>query len=304
VTTKIVAIGGGHGLQATVQAALLLSTDVTAIVSVADDGGSSGRLREEFNVLPPGDLRMALTAMAPPSVIKNLWMHRFEGQGALAGHSVGNLMLTALWQQSDPVTGLQQAAVALDVRGVVLPVSLQPHHLHAVVEGENGERVDLFGQAQIARCTDNILSLTTVPGDITAAAEALTAIRDASVILLGPGSWYTSVLAPLLVPGVIEAISESIARLALITNVRDVNGTHIGREGSEVTVADYIESLRRCAPGVSPSVIICDDSDASTSWQALDFPVMHSRIRTAHGAVHDPPALARTLRDWLSSTGA
>src|SRR6202044_2042950 len=182
MSRRIVALGGGHGLYATLSAARRLTPHVTAVVTVADDGGSSGRLRNELDVVPPGDLRMALAALASDSGHGRLWatimQHRFGGSGALSGHPIGNLLLAGLNEVlADPVAALDEVGRILGVRGRVLP------------------------------------------GDPPATRQAVDAIMSADLVVLGPGSWFTSVIPHVLVPGLAAALQATTARRALVLNL-------------------------------------------------------------------------------------
>ena len=147
-SSRVVALGGGHGLAASLSALRLVCEQVTAIVTVADNGGSSGRLREDYDVLPPGDLRMALTALCDDSEWGQIWsdvlQHRFTGDGQLSGHALGNLLIVALWQQhEDPVTGLDLVGRLLSARGRVLPMAAVPLELTALVSGLSPEHPEV-----------------------------------------------------------------------------------------------------------------------------------------------------------------
>src|SRR5690348_3992102 len=190
----IVALGGGHGLFATLQAVRRLTVDVTAVVTVADDGGSSGRLRRELGVIPPGDLRMALSALAGTDDDAQLWretvQHRFRGDGPLAGHSVGNLMLAGLTEViGDPVVALHEMAKILNVSGRVLPMSTIPLAIEADVSGlERDPRVSrvVRGQVAVAVTPGKVRRVRLVPADPPACPEALEAIESADLVVLGP----------------------------------------------------------------------------------------------------------------------
>ena len=204
----IVALGGGHGLFATLQAVRRLTFDVTAVVTVADDGGSSGRLRAELGVIPPGDLRMALAALASdePEIVD--WtrtiQHRFGGVGALAGHSVGNLILAGLTEVlGDPVVALDEMARLLRIRGRVLPMSPIALEIEADVQGlEEDPRVSrcIRGQVAVATTPGKVRRVRLLPSNPPACPDAVTAIDRADLVVLGPGSWFSSVIPHVLVP--------------------------------------------------------------------------------------------------------
>lgn len=308
MTLKIVAIGGGHGLSATLQSLVLLDADLTAIVSVADDGGSSGRLRHEFDVLPPGDLRMAISALSPDSTVRRLWNHRYGGDGHMAGHSLGNLILTAAWQQSGVIPGLAAVTMMMGAKGVILPVSLEPHHLVAEVEAASGDRETLRGQAAISRVSRAVQLLATSPESVPACTEALAAIREADIVILGPGSWFTSVIAPLLVHGIAETIIESTARVALVSNLGPAFGHATSSESAGFGVDDYLVSLRELV-GIVPDIVFVDERESESSnlrerFAEREISIDVSSLRLAGTGIHDPEMLAPRLRGWLSSRGA
>ncbi len=203
------ALGGGHGLFASLSALRRVTRQLTAVVTVADDGGSSGRLRREFGVLPPGDLRMALAALCGDDDWGTTWsqvvQHRFTGDGDLGGHAVGNVLIVALWELlGDTVQGLDWVGPLLGAHGRVLPMASVPLDLAAEVEGADPDRPDeistVRGQVACAKTTGRVRSISLMPADPPACAEAVTAVGAADWVVLGPGSWFTSVLPHLLVP--------------------------------------------------------------------------------------------------------
>lgn len=213
---RVVALGGGHGLAASLAALRLVTDRVTAVVTVADDGGSSGRLREEFNVLPPGDLRMALAALCDDRPWGQIWrdvlQHRFGGEGPLAGHAMGNLLIVALWDQlGDTVAGLDLVARLLDSRGRVLPMAGEPLEIEADVVGGDparpGEVAVVRGQHRVASTHGRVTKIRLIPQHPKSCPEALGAIEEADWVFLGPGSWFTSVLPHVLVPDVRAALN-------------------------------------------------------------------------------------------------
>ncbi|HZE48011.1 MAG TPA: uridine diphosphate-N-acetylglucosamine-binding protein YvcK, partial [Jatrophihabitantaceae bacterium] len=212
---RAVALGGGHGLYASLSALRLLTTDLTAVVTVADDGGSSGRIRRELGTLPPGDLRMALRALAGTSELDERWaellQHRFGGSGALAGHAVGNLLLTGFLERyGDPVAALAQVASLVGAVGRVLPMSPVPLDLIAEVDRfdpDDPVRVRrIRGQSSIASTPGRVRSIRLLPTGAPACASAVDAVREADVVVLGPGSWFTSVIPHLLLHELGKAI--------------------------------------------------------------------------------------------------
>ena len=240
---KIAALGGGHGLFATLTAMRRLSSDVTAVVTVADDGGSSGRLRAELGVIPPGDLRMALAAlMGAPAALDDLaaddesgarrrqhemWsdalQHRFGGYGALAGHPVGNLMLAGLTEVlGDPVAALDEMTALFGIQGRVLPMSAVPLEIEADVSGlESDPRISrvIRGQVAVATTPGKVRRVRLLPADPPACEPALTAIEDADLVVLGPGSWFSSVIPHVLVSEQLKALQRSNSRKILFVNL-------------------------------------------------------------------------------------
>jgi uncharacterized cofD-like protein len=300
---SVVALGGGHGLSNALRALRRVTTDLTAIVGVSDDGGSSGRLRVEFGVLPPGDLRMALAALCGDDMSGRTWsrviQHRFGGQGDLAGHTLGNLMMTALWQEADdPVVGLTWMATLLDVHGTVLPCSTTPITICArLVTGEF-----IHGQAQVATVRDPIAEVWIDPDNPEACAASLDAIAQADVLILGPGSWYTSVLPHLMIPQQREALSTSSAQRVLITNVQP----NADRETRGLPLTRHLELIRMYAPELRFDWVLVDPShvddgvaleDAATQLGAR---VHYASVERPDGSgQHDPDLLSAALRTVL-----
>ena len=193
---RAVALGGGHGLHASLSALRLLTAELTAMVTVADDGGSSGRIRREMKVLPPGDLRMALAALAGTDPAHALWadllQHRIGGHGVLAGHPVGNLLLTGLMErETDPVLALEQLAELVGAVGRVLPMSPLPLDLVAVADRFDPTTptapAQIRGQSSIAATPGRVRSVRLLPTGAPACAAAVDAVREADVVVLGPG---------------------------------------------------------------------------------------------------------------------
>jgi uncharacterized cofD-like protein len=259
---RIVAVGGGHGLAATLRALRRVSDDLTAVVGVSDDGGSSGRLRREFGVPPPGDLRMALSALCGDDSWGRTWsrvvQHRFGGDGELSGHALGNLLITALWEETgDVVAGLDWVAALLGAHGRVLPVATHGLEIVAEVLGADPERPDqvasVRGQVAVARSSGRVLGLRLEPADVPACPQALAAIGAAEVVVLGPGSWFTSVLAPLLVPGMADAVGSGKRQVVLVCNVggQDAETTGLSR-------AQQLQVLAEHVPQVGIDVVVAD----------------------------------------------
>jgi uncharacterized cofD-like protein len=265
---KIVALGGGHGLAATLRSLRRITSDITAIVTVADNGGSSGRLRDEFHSLPPGDLRMALAALCGDDEWGRSWaeimQYRFTSSGALNGHALGNLLLTALWDRDEnPVAGLDRVGALLKVVGRVLPMALEPLDIEAVFKTWEGTHV-VRGQKEVAVAKGTIEDLRLIPEKPTPTQEGLQAIRDADFITIGPGSWFSSVLPHLLIDEQREAIEKSSAKRVIILNLDAM--PHVrGDELAGSSPADHLQVLRRFAPQLRCDVALIDSSIASQS---------------------------------------
>jgi uncharacterized cofD-like protein len=264
---RVVALGGGHGLAASLRALRRVTDDVTAVVAVSDDGGSSGRLRREFDVVPPGDLRMALAALCGDDSWGRTWsrvvQHRFSGAGELAGHSVGNLLITAMWEETgDIVTGLDWVGALLGAHGRVLPVATVPLQVVADVAGlhptdpDRVERVE--GQVQVATTPGRVVGLHVEPAGARACPEAVEAIENAEALVLGPGSWFTSVLAPLLVPGIADAVVRSPGRVVVVLNLAEQPG-----ETSGFSPQRHLEVLAAQVPGLHVDTVLADPSRVS-----------------------------------------
>ncbi len=223
---RVVALGGGHGLAVSLRALRRVTDNLTAVVGVSDNGGSSGRLRQQFGVPPPGDLRMALAALCGDDTWGRTWsrvvQHRFGGTGDLQGHSLGNLLITALWEETgDIVTGLDWVGALLGAHGRVLPVSTVPLEIVADVAGLAADEsvTEVRGQVEVATTAGEVMHVFVEPDSPPACPAAVAAIEEADHIVLGPGSWYTSVMAPLLVPDLHAALRRSTARRSLVLNL-------------------------------------------------------------------------------------
>ncbi len=260
---RVVAFGGGHGLAAALAAWRRITPELTAVVTVADDGGSSGRIRREMPVLPPGDLRMALVAMAGSDErtrgVADLLQHRLGGSGALAGHPVGNLVLTGLVEMhdGDTVRALDSLAQLLGSCGRVLPMADVPLDLVARVESidpDDPERMrTIRGQVAIAATPGRVREIRLSPTDPPVNPAVLEAIAAADVISLGPGSWYTSVLPHLLVPQLRAALVAAQARVVVVLNLEPQPGETDGFSPEE-----HLAVLRAHLGGVALHNVIAD----------------------------------------------
>ena len=304
----VVALGGGHGLAASLRALRRVTGDRTAIVTVADDGGSSGRLREQFDILPPGDLRMALAALCGDDRDGRLWadvlQSRFGGDGPLAGHAIGNLLIAGIWQRlGDAVSGLDMVARLLDVQGRVLPMASVPLLIEADVIGLDPAHPDAVsvvrGQANVAK-TPGVQEVRLVPAAPPACPESVEAVRHADHIVLGPGSWFTSVLVHLLVPEMAEAILTTPARRILTMNVAPADETQ------GFSPSHHLEVLADHAPGLRLDTIVCDaayvDQDPQFRRRAasLGAEVVSAPLRVLDGSPsHDVNRLASVYSDVI-----
>ena len=254
----VVALGGGHGLAASLKALRRVTPHLTAVVGVSDDGGSSGRLREEFGIVPPGDLRMALAALCGDDTWGSTWarvlQHRFSSSGELDGHSLGNLLITALWEETnDLVEGLDWVARLLDAKGKVLPLCIEPLDIYADVSTKAGQTERVRGQVQVATTPHNIQAIGLEPKNPAVCEQAIAAVRNADFVVLGPGSWYTSVLTHFQVPAMAKALHETPATRVLVINLRPQSG-----ETEGYSAASYLEVLAKSYPEFRVDVILAD----------------------------------------------
>jgi uncharacterized cofD-like protein len=264
---KVVALGGGHGLAATLTALRSFTSNITAIVTVADNGGSSGRLREEFPILPPGDLRMALAALCSDDEWGRSWaeimQYRFTSDGDLNGHAVGNLLLAALWDRDeDTVAGLDRVGALLKVIGRVLPMATNPLDIEATFENSIGTKI-VQGQAEVATTKGRLKSLRIIPENPMAYPEALSAIAEAQWITMGPGSWFSSVIPHLLVPAQRDAIISSKAKKILLLNL-DTSDKSAG-EYAGYSPLEHLQILSTYAPGLHFDCVVIDQSSDGQS---------------------------------------
>ena len=312
---RAVALGGGHGLQVTLSALRRLTPEVTAVVTVADDGGSSGRLRRELGLLPPGDLRQALVALAGDSGLwDEVFQHRFGGSGALAGHAVGNLLLAGLIEVlGDPVAALDQACRLLGVQGRVLPMSPEPLDIEADVTGldDHSSTSRIRGQVAIATTPGNVrrirLSSPLRPDEPPRACPAaVRAVLDADAVFLGPGSWFTSVLPHLLVPELHEALIATSAARIVVLNLIPQPGETAGFSPER-----HLDVLCEHAPKLKIDAVVADVDSVPTphrltaSAAALGAQAYLANV-AAPGAAgrHDVAALTASLRHALTLVNA
>jgi uncharacterized cofD-like protein len=264
---SVVALGGGHGLFASLSAlrhlvAELTLDELTAVVTVADNGGSSGRLRGEFGVLPPGDLRMALAALCGDDEWGRTWaevlQHRFAGEGDMRGHVIGNLLIVGLWElMGDPVRALDWVGRLLGARGRVLPMAITPIDMTAEVRGLHPDdplrTTEVRGQVEVATTQGQIVSVALDPPHPEACTEAIDAVLAADWVVLGPGSWFTSVIPHLMVPSLRQALIDTDGGLIVVLNLEPQEGETPGY-GPE----DHLSALFEHAPDLKIHTVLAD----------------------------------------------
>lgn len=258
-TPKVVAFGGGHGLAATLTALRDVTPTITAVVTVADNGGSSGKIRDEFNFLPPGDLRMALAALCGADAWGQSWaqiiQHRFNSQGELNGHALGNLLLAALWDSSDDlVAGIDRVGELLKIVGRVLPMSLEPLDIEGIFEVGSIESV-VRGQIEVATAKGKLKSLKLLPENPRVTPQVLTAIREADYLTFGPGSWFSSVMPHFLLAEMAETIAVSKAKKIMIFNLQEAEGAD---EFAGNTPEEHLQLVLSHLPSFKLDVAIAD----------------------------------------------
>ena len=306
---RVAALGGGHGLFASLSALRRLPVELTAVVTVADDGGSSGRLRAEFGVLPPGDLRMALAALCGDDEWGVTWasvlQHRFQGTGEMRGHVTGNLLIVSLWELlGDHVAALDWVGRLLGARGRVLPMAVSPLDISAQVSGlhaDDPERLTtVHGQVAVATSVGTIEAISLTP-DPTPCPEAVDAVRAADVVVLGPGSWFTSVLPHLMVPRLREALLETDAHVVVVLNLAPQDG-----ETDGFRAVDHLRALLDHAPELPVGTVLVDRS-GTTDVTGLEELAAKcgARLRVVDVARddgsprHDPEKLAAAYAEIL-----
>lgn len=307
---KVVTIGGGHGLFVMLRALRPLDVDITAVVTVADDGGSSGRLRRDLpGTLPPGDLRMALAALADEqgdgAIIGRTFQHRFSGQGALTGHPVGNILLVGLAEVlGDPVAALDAAGRILGAHGRVLPMACQPLELVADVTGLDEDPTairQIRGQVAVAATPGVVRSVTLMPPDVPACPEALESIAQADLITLGPGSWFTSVLPHLMVRELADAIVDAQAHRLLMLNLAPQPG-----ETEGFSPEQHLEVLSAHAPNLRIDTVLADrhavplPQRVASAARRLGATLMLADIADGDSPRHHPQLLSSALDTVLT----
>jgi len=306
---RIVTIGGGHGLATLLRGLKTYTRNLTAIVTVADDGGSSGRLRESYGILPPGDIRNCLAALSnDEQMLTQLFRYRFSGSGGLDGHSFGNLFLTALAE----ITGSFEEAIAesgrvLSVSGRVLPSTLRDVKLIADMQLPNiTNEIRVQGESSIPKMSGRVRHLWLEPNDAPAFPPALKATLNADLIVVGPGSLYTSLLPNLLVQDLLGAIKASRALKVYVCNIATQSG-----ETDLYSCFDHIRALEEHIGDDLFDIILCNDNyegqlNAGSQWVRADEKTLgDARVYcsdlpdAAYPWRHDSAKLARTLIEIL-----
>lgn len=312
--TSFTCLGGGHGLYQTLAAARQAgASTINAVVTVADDGGSSGRLRREMEIVPPGDLRMALAALTADGEGGAQWrdtlQHRFGGHGAMAGHALGNLLITGLAERlGDTQAALDQVAAWTGSAGRVIPVCPQPLDIEADVAGlDDDPRVlrSVRGQVAVATTPGAVRRVRLTPAQPAASEAAVQAIMDADVVTIGPGSWFSSVIPHILVPDIAQALNETSATVVVILNLSPEAGETHG-----FTTERHIHVFSQHAPQLDVDYFLADENTATSEGERdniaraasrLDAKVVFAPMREidAEGAPlnrHDPMQLAAALK--------
>jgi len=307
VPVSFVGFGGGHGLYVTLRALNLLQSrnerniEISAVVGVSDDGGSSGRLRDQFPIVPPGDLRMALAALCPldervkpDNNIEQLFQYRFTTEPAsdLSGHVVGNVMLTALWALGhSTVEGLGILGDLLGARGRVLPATNSPTVIKAQVSGldplDEGSISEIVGQVGVATTQGQVVSTSLLPSHPIACQEAIEAINTSDYLVFGPGSWFTSVTPHLLIPELREAIATSNAKKVLVVNLHEQRGETTG-----FLSVDYLKSWSSMSDEITLDFVIADPDYVQNE---LDFIEVSREIGAK--IIWSPVSLSRETHD-------
>ncbi|MFD2922631.1 gluconeogenesis factor YvcK family protein [Halobacillus naozhouensis] len=233
---KVVVIGGGTGMPVLLRGLKYFPIDLSAIVTVADDGGSSGRLRSELSIPAPGDIRNVLAAMSDAEpMLLDLFQHRFANGNGLSGHSMGNLLLAAMTSMTgDFYHGIKEISRVLNVKGNIYPIANHSMNLHA--EMEDGTLVT--GESNIPKANKRIKRVYVSPLPIQPLPEAMNAIRDADLVVIAPGSLYTSILPNIIIPEIGQALRETKAKVTYVCNVMTQEG-----ETSGYTAADHVQAI-------------------------------------------------------------
>jgi 2-phospho-L-lactate transferase/gluconeogenesis factor (CofD/UPF0052 family) len=307
---KVVALGGGHGLAATLSALRALTHEITAIVTVADNGGSSGLLRDEFKTLPPGDLRMALAALCSDDDWGRNWaqilQYRFTSSGPMNSHAVGNLLLTALWDRDgDAVAGIAQVGDLLKIIGRVLPMALDPLDIEGTFL-RNGVAEVVRGQVEVALAKGELQALRLIPENPRSTPEALRAIEDADWITIGPGSWFSSVMPHFLLKEQAAAISNSKAKKIIVLNLPEniKEGEFAGSSAQK-----HLELVLAHTPALKIDFAIADEAVVAQGTGLSDYVAsLGGKLISADvgqlpgGNQHDVAKMSRTFSHIFEGT--
>ena len=300
---RVVALGGGSGLPSLLRGLKHYTSNISAVVTVADDGGSSGRLRSELGILPPGDIRNCLVALADSeAVMQQLMDYRFSTNGQLDGHSFGNILIAALASiGGDFCKGVEAAGDLLAIRGKVIPST----HTDVTLVGSTISGQRLIGESRVGTAPERLSSIAILPTDAPGHPDAIKAIEEADLILLGPGSLFTSIVPNLLVRDVADAVARSRGFKIYVCNVAEEPDQTVG-----FSIADHLNVVRHYSGDNSVDAVIANSnlpdgpSPAGLSYIGPDTP-KHDRlvyvaadvIDEAHPARHDPVKLAATIAD-------
>lgn len=311
---RIVAIGGGTGLSTLLRGLKKYTSNITAIVTVGDDGGSSGRLRQEHSIIPPGDIRNCIAALADEEqLITELFQYRFKTGSGLEGHSFGNLFLTAMCHiTGDMFSAIKESSKVLNISGRVLPSTLESIKLAALMEDGS----EVIGESMIPEAKGKIAKLRCIPENPKTIPDVIEAIQSAELIILGPGSLYTSVLPNLLISDISAALSKSKAPKLYVANIMTQPG-----ETDGYTVGDHLQAiLDHCPyPNVVNGVIVNNwlPDTLLEKYQSYGYqPVLLDRERCAEQGVqvvekllvdegehhvvrHNPAQLGRAIVQWF-----
>jgi uncharacterized cofD-like protein len=308
---RVVALGGGHGLSASLAALRHVVKDLTAVVTVADNGGSSGRLRREFGVLPPGDLRQALSALCGDDDWGRTWarvlQHRFSSRGEMDNHAAGNLLIVTLWQLlGDHVSALDWVGRLLGAEGRVLPMAVTPIDIMAEVRGldpaDPAALTTVRGQVQVASTDGQVHAVHLDPEDPPACPQAIAAVTDADWVVLGPGSWFTSVIPHLLLPELRRALVQSSARKVVTLNLEPQAG-----ETDGFAPETHLEVLAGHAPDLKVDVVLADRASVvdhaklTDVARSLGADLVVADLAVGDGTPrHDPVKLADAYAGFLA----
>ncbi|MHB9093300.1 MAG: gluconeogenesis factor YvcK family protein [Eubacteriales bacterium] len=309
---KVVVMGGGTGLSVLLRGLKKYTSNITAVVTVADDGGSSGKLRGEFGILPPGDIRNCLVALADKeTLMEELFQHRFSNGHGLVGHSMGNLLIAAMTQiAGDFEAAIREMSKVLAIRGQVLPATLK--HCCLCAELEDGSIIE--GESEIPRTGKHINRVFLKPGDCEPVPEALEAIAGADIIILGPGSLYTSIIPNLLIKGVADAISRASAATVYVCNIMTQPG-----ETEAYKASDHIRAIHQHAGSglIDYAVVNVEDipkslvrkyredgaepvrADVKEIERMNVHPVKRNLVFESDVVRHDPEKLAESIMELI-----